>query len=129
VTGQERALLRHERAVWAVAFSPDGRTLLTVTQWWLHAWRKSGEEWLPFTHRLLPGSMKWGAKFFFTDPAAAQIRAALGVTGDTMQIVSIRLDGYDAEPVQGDPKVLVEEWQKRLGLRINEAGEIVPVHQ
>jgi hypothetical protein len=72
--------------------------------------------------------MKWDAKFFFPDPAAAHVRVALGVTGDTLQIVTIRLDGYDAEPVQGDPQVLLEEWQKRLGLRINEAGEIVPVH-
>lgn len=73
--------------------------------------------------------MKGYAKFFFPDPAATQIRAALGVTGDALQIVTIRLDGYDAEPVQGNPRVLLEEWQKRLGLRINEAGEIVPAHQ
>jgi hypothetical protein len=113
----------------SVAFSPDGHTLLTATQWWLHVWRKSGEEWQPFAHRLLPGPMKWDAKFFFPDPAATQIKAALGVTGDALQIVTLRLDGYDTEPIQGDPKVLLEEWQKRLGLRINEAGEIVPAHQ
>ena len=73
--------------------------------------------------------MKWDAKFFFPYPDARQIRVALGAPRDALQIVTIQLDGYDAEPVQGDPQVLLEEWQKRLGLRINEAGEIVPAHQ
>jgi hypothetical protein len=73
--------------------------------------------------------MEWDAKFFFLDPAARQLRVALGVTGDALQIVTIRLDGYDAELVQGDLEGLLEEWQKRLGLRINEAGEIVPAYQ
>jgi WD40 repeat protein len=33
----------------------------------------------------------------------------------------------DADPIAGDHKQLMTEWQRRLGLKINEAGEIVPL--
>jgi hypothetical protein len=38
-------------------------------------------------------------------------------------------DHPGAEPLKGDPRALLEEWERRLGLKINPAGEIVPLWQ
>lgn len=39
-------------------------------------------------------------------------------------------DKADAPPIEGDPKELLKEWQKKLGLRLDEeTGEIEPLYQ
>ncbi|MCI0486099.1 MAG: hypothetical protein L0229_05815, partial [Blastocatellia bacterium] len=128
-SGQALATLQHNEWVRAVAFSPDGQIVLTATDGWLHASLFDGAEVRPLASRLLRGAWVWQGEFYFMDPSADQIKVAVKPTGNSIQIITLRLDRPDAEPVEGDPTALLEEWQKRLGLRINEAGEIVPIYQ
>ena len=37
-----------------------------------------------------------------------------------------RLDGYDEPPIEGEPAKLLEIWQDKLGLKINDDGQVVP---
>ncbi len=39
----------------------------------------------------------------------------------------LRLDGYDEPPMQGEPGQLLKDWQDKLGLQINDAGDVVPL--
>ncbi len=119
--------MRHEQSVRAVAFSPDGRRTFAFTEWWVHVSEIDGDQWRPVISRLLPGAWRWHGECHFTDDAGARIRAGLGVTGDSTQVVTIDFD-HPAEPIEGDPRALLEEW-RRLGLKINTAGEIVPLWQ
>ncbi|MGH9842315.1 MAG: hypothetical protein ACREEM_26495 [Blastocatellia bacterium] len=53
----------------------------------------------------------------------------MSVTGNSTQIVTMDFDHPGGEPIEGDPKQLLDEWQRRLGLKINAAGEVVPLWQ
>jgi hypothetical protein len=129
--------MRYENAVFAVAFSPDGRRAFAATDWWLHEAELDDQGWRPAISRLLPGMFRWGAQMHFLDPAGSRLQLGLGVTGNSMRVVKIALDYSDpladpladAEPIAGDPQALIEEWQRRLGLKINAAGEVVPLWQ
>lgn len=121
--------LRHRRPVRAVAFSPDGTMVLAATQRWLHAARVHSEAIQPTASRLLPGVWIWGGTFFFLEPSANQLRVAVLITVDAICIITLHLDRFTADPVQGEPANLLEHWQKKLGLRLNDAGEIVPLYQ
>ena len=48
-------------------------------------------------------------------------------TRDSIRIDTVRFDIPDAPPIQGDPKALLEDWQKRLGLKFNDQHKIVPM--
>jgi hypothetical protein len=121
--------MRHENWVRAVAFSPDGRRSFAFTQWWVHVAEIDGDEWRPVISRLLPGPWRWAAQCHFPDKSGSRIRMGLGVTGDSTQIVTMDFDRPGAPAIEGDPRRLLEEWQRRLGLKINAAGEIVPFWQ
>ncbi len=49
------------------------------------------------------------------------------VTGDSLRIETLRFDSADAPPMPGDPNALLDEWQKKLGLKFDEQQKIVPV--
>ena len=119
--------LRHDSLVRAVAFSPDGQRALAFTDWWVHSANLDGDGWHPFVSRLLPGPFRENGQCHFLDKAGSRIQLGLGVTGDSTQVVTIGIDSAEAAPLEGDPRALLEEWQKRLGLRINPAGEVVPL--
>lgn len=52
----------------------------------------------------------------------------MSFTGNAVRILTLRLGQSQAEPFQGESAALRTEWQKRLGLRISEAGEVVPLY-
>ncbi|MGH9847163.1 MAG: hypothetical protein ACREEM_51360, partial [Blastocatellia bacterium] len=121
--------MRHEASVEAVAFSPDGRRTFAFTQWWMHVAELDGDEWRAAASRLLPGAWRWRSQCHFLDPAGSRIQLGVGVTGNSTRVMTIALDYSDAEPMAGDRRRLLDEWQRRLGLKINAAGEIVPLWQ
>ena len=41
--------------------------------------------------------------------------------------MTVRFDEYEADPIQGDPDQLLQEWQENLTLRIDEKGEILMI--
>jgi hypothetical protein len=57
------------------------------------------------------------------------MQVAVRVTGDSIKIINLRFDQPDAPPIEGDPSELLELWQKKLGLKLDEkTGKIVPVY-
>jgi hypothetical protein len=123
--------MRHPSIVRAVAFSPDGSKALALTQWWLHASEIPKDNEVaglpPVINRMLPNSLATGRPFRFLDPAGRDLQIAVRPTADRVQVVRLRLDRPDAAPLAGDPAQLLADWQRRLGLKINDAGEIVPL--
>lgn len=124
--------MRYESWVRAVAFSPDGGTVLVTTYWWLHILNvedgSQSVQLIPILNCMLPGSnLATGVNnFHFLDPSGHQIQIAVRPTVDSVQVIPLRLDRADVTPIVGDPNQLLDEWQRRLGLRINGADEIVP---
>jgi hypothetical protein len=58
------------------------------------------------------------------------VQAAVYVTGDSIKIIDLHFDQPDAPPIQGDPEVLLKEWQEKLASRLNEeTGKIEPLFQ
>ena len=50
--------------------------------------------------------------------------------GDSIKIINLRFDKPDAPPIEGDPAELLELWQKKLALKLDEkTGKIEPLYQ
>ena len=48
------------------------------------------------------------------------MQVAVRITGDSIKIINLRFDKPDAPPIQGDPEELLELWQKKLALKLDE---------
>ena len=119
---------RHNRAVTSVAFSPDGKTIMAASAWWIHQSMVSGDTIKPKASRLLPG--RWAAAYRFLDNQGDHMRVAVRVTGDSIKIIDLHFDKPDAPPLQGDPDKLLKEWQEKLALKLHEeTGKIEPLYQ
>jgi len=58
------------------------------------------------------------------------MKVAVRVTGDSIKIIDLHFDKPDAPPLQRDPAELLEMWQEKLALKLNEeTGKIEPVYQ
>jgi hypothetical protein len=108
------APLKHESFVGAVAFSPDGATMILATNQWLHTAVLKGESLHPATSRLLSGS--WAGGMHFLDKQGHQIQVGVKPVADAVLIETLRFDQPEANPIEGTPNSLLEEWQKKLAL-------------
>jgi hypothetical protein len=119
---------RHNMAVTSVAFSPDGKTIMAASGWWIHQSMVSGDTIIPKASRLLPG--RFTKAYRFLDNQGDHVQVAVRVTGDSIQIIDLHFDKPDAPPIEGDPAELLELWQKKLALTLNEeTGKIEPLYQ
>ncbi|MCX6582403.1 MAG: AAA-like domain-containing protein [Candidatus Aminicenantes bacterium] len=119
-------LIKPGGRICAVAFSPDGKAVITATDWWIHQYVVDENTLKPKASRLLPG-VGTGAYHFLDDKGDTLQMAAL-ITGDSIKIITVRFDIPDAPPIQGDPKKLLAEWQKKLALKLNDDGKIEPMY-
>jgi hypothetical protein len=116
--------IRHDGGVRAVAFSPDGRTVMTGS------YDKMARLWRAETGEPVGQPIRHGS---WVNAVAFSPDGRMVLTGSADG--TARLWRVDAEQPgqslldQGDPTKLLEEWQKKLALRINDAGEIVPMYQ
>ncbi|MCP5102131.1 MAG: hypothetical protein GY950_02065, partial [bacterium] len=118
--------MTHRSSVYSVAFSPDGKTITVVTERWVHQSTLSGGTVKPKAHRLLPGS--WTGGYRFLDDNGDKMQVVVRVTGDSIEIVNLRFDIPDALPIEGDPEKLLEEWQRKLALKLRDDGKIEPLY-
>ncbi|MGD2084612.1 MAG: AAA-like domain-containing protein [Candidatus Aminicenantes bacterium] len=117
----------HGDWVYSVAFSPDGKTIMAATSYWIHQSIMVDGELKPKTSRLLPGRLTKAYRFL--DDQGDHMQVAVRVTGDSIKIINLRFDKPDAPPIQGDPYELLELWQKKLTLKLDEkTGKIVPMY-
>lgn len=57
------------------------------------------------------------------------MQVAVHVTRDSIKIVNLRFDIPDASPIEGEPEKLLKEWQKKLGLFLDETtGVTFPLY-
>jgi WD40 repeat protein len=115
--------LQHQDRVHAVAFSPDGRSFVVATNHWvnLRSWNGHSAELL--AAKLLPGG--WTGALHFEDQDGQKIKLVLTDTGNTAFVYSVSFGTPTAEPIQGDARSLLEEWERRLALRFDPLGRIV----
>jgi AAA-like domain/WD domain, G-beta repeat len=119
--------LQYQDTIMTVSFSPDVSTAVLATSWWIHVVQFNATNTQPLASHLLP-SLWIGGTFSFLNASASQIRVAMSATGNAIHIITLHLDRPNADPVQGKPADLLEDWGKRLGLQINVAGEIIPLY-
>jgi hypothetical protein len=137
--------MKHGSLVYSVAFSPDGKTIMAATGWWIHQGivsevkiKTKASQSLhqgnvpkvnikPKASRLLPGN--WMRAYRFLDEEGDQMQVVVRVTGDSIKIVHLRFDKPNAPPIEGDPAELLDLWQKKLALKLNEkTGKIEPMY-
>jgi WD40 repeat protein len=128
--------IRHRIDFSNIAFSPDGLTVITMNSNWIHQSVLSGEKLHPKASRLLPGPcigpyafLKTFESYRFMDDKGDKMQVAVRVTEDTIKIVTLHLDIPNAPPIEGDPDQLLEEWQKKLSLKLDKkTGKIEPMY-
>jgi WD40 repeat protein len=114
--------------VYSATFSPDGKTIMAATYLWIHMSIVSDETTKPKASRLLPGI--WTGAYRFLDDKGDLMQVAVRISRDSIKIINLRFDIHDAPPIQGDPAELLNLWQKKLALKLDEkTGMIEPLYQ
>ncbi len=126
-TGQPLAsLIKYGSSVNSVAISPDGKTIISATKWWIHQCIITGDTIKPKASHLLPGS--WTGAYRFLDEKGDRMQVAVWVSCNAIKIIELRFDRPIAPPIQGDPRTLLDEWQQKLALKLDEkTGKIEKV--
>jgi hypothetical protein len=115
----------------ALSYSPDGSSVFVATGSWGHLVRLREKDPIRVASRLLPTDYPRAARggFRFLDPQGDQLQIALIPAGDQAVTATLRFDIVDDPPIEGDPKALLADWQRKLALKIGDDGEIVPANQ
>lgn len=109
----------------AFAFGLDGKTVILLTRLWAHQLTIEGDRLVYNASRLLKG--KQTGAYHFLDDSGNRLQIVSYVTGDSLRIDTVQFGIIDAPPMPSDPNSLLEEWQRKLSLKFDEQGKIVPV--
>jgi WD40 repeat protein len=107
-----------------LAFSPNGKILLVVTDHWLNTYSWNGQEAVPLSTQLRHRARE--EAFRFPSNCERCLQVALEDTGDSFHLETLHLDEPADPPIEGDPRKLLEKWQGRLGLKFDEQMRPVP---
>jgi WD40 repeat protein len=116
--------LKQQDFISTVAFNPDGKSFSVATSHWLSTYSWDGKTAVLQNSQLLHGF--WKGAFRFPSDCQHCLQVALGDTGNSLHFETVNLDVPNDPPIQGDPKELLEKWQKRLGLKFDEQMSLVP---
>ncbi|MFI5458348.1 MAG: WD40 repeat domain-containing protein [Isosphaerales bacterium] len=113
----------------ALAFSPDGASILSATSEWVHLVRLKDSRLVATSSRLLSGryppTSASAVRFLDSSGHRSRIQVAIMPTFDKVLPVTLDLDNSDISPIEGDPEELLAEWQKKLALSIAKDGKIM----
>jgi len=123
--------IKDEPTINAVAFSKDGKTAISVTGTRIYQFLISGNKIELKISQLLPGA--WTGAYRFLDDKGNHMQVAVYVTGDSIndsiKIINLRFDIPDTPPIEGNPAELLNLWQKKLALKLDEkTGKIEPMY-
>jgi len=116
--------LQHQAYVRNIVFTPNGKSFFVATDQWLNTYSWDGQKVASQSSQLLHGF--WKEAFRFPPDCERCLQVALGDTGNSFHLETLRLDGPTDPPIEGDPKALLEKWQARLGLKFDEQMRPVP---
>ncbi len=111
-------ILRIQDSARNIAFKPDGEAFFVATGHWLNFYSWNGKEAVPQSSQWLRGFWKKG--FRFPPDCESCLQVALGGTGNSFRLETLRLDEPIDPPIEGDPEKLLKMWQDRLGLNFDE---------
>jgi WD40 repeat protein len=113
----------------AASFSPDDdSTLFVISDKWVHRYVVSSSGLKPLSIRRLPG-LYTGA-YHFSDNSGNKLRVVVqdNKKKNTIKVVNLCFDIPEDQLMEGEADFLMEHWQKKLGLKLNEEdGTIVPI--
>ncbi len=111
----------------ALAFSPDGTSILAATSEWVHLARLEDSRAVATSSRLLPGRYPPTSATAVRplDSPSNRLRVAVIQTPDTLLPTELDFDNSVVIPIQGDAEGLLADWQKRLDIDIDENGEMI----
>ena len=111
----------------AVAFTGDGKLLVTVSGRWLTASPIPNTDLgPPRAVRWLPGYLPSGGGMRRSDTCTTCFQLALVDARGRIRIHDTNVEEPSASPLEGEPRSLLETWQRRLGLRLDDHGELTP---
>jgi len=115
--------LQHQASIEEVAFVPHGRCFLAAAARWVYYYSVDEGTGTPISARLLPG--RWTGAFRWAGSGDV-LDAGLLDTGDRLVLRSLDLRLPETPPIDGDPEGLLYQWQRRVGLNVDEAARISP---
>ncbi len=68
----------------------------------------------------------WPRDYPFVEINSDLLQVGFLVTGNGIKTADIRFDIAEDSPIEGDPKELLETWQRKLALKFDTDGKIVP---
>jgi WD40 repeat protein len=114
-------------SITSISFSPDSKSLLIMTGNWVHLYQVEGNTLKYVSSRLIGG--KW-VKSFFLDETGKKIRFFFRSFEGTLRFNDVQFDVFDSKnALDGEPKDLLDEWQNKLALTINNKGSLIPKWQ
>jgi WD40 repeat protein len=120
-------LTKLHTSAYSGAVNPDVKIIIAYSNWRIHQSILADGKLKPKASRLLPG--EWTGAHRFLDDRGDKMQVAVRVTGDSIKIINLRFDKSNAPPIQGDPSELLDLWQKKLALRLDEeTGKIEPMY-
>lgn len=131
-TGQTRGeRIRLGSNVLAMEFSPDGSHLLSATYDGCQFRFRVDDGLKIVGSRRLNGQFPWAGQFRCVDERGERVQVPVLPVSNSLNIQTIDFtEATDLEPLNGDPEQLMREWEKKLGLRIDEStGAVVPLHE
>jgi len=109
--------LDHGAIVSAVAYSPDGKHILSQTSQWFYFSEITQNGLTPKSSRFF--SRLWENGYRFLDAGGARLQVVVPGAADSLKIEIVRFDTPEAEALQGDPAELLSDWERWLGLKFD----------
>jgi hypothetical protein len=108
--------MTHEDVVTAVAFSPDGSGGFSATRNRIHKFAFDDDTGM----RHVASRPLWGMRsggYHWTGTSPDRLKVGVRWTPYRLLIQEIRFHQIEAEPIEGDPAELLDEWQRRSALK------------